>query len=156
MLDSLTKRYSKAEETKSRVLATFLDPRYKTKAFTAAATTLETIKVWLQEDEAATVTEDAPAQEGESSSTEEPPAKSNPGPSPMLEGLYAQLLGGQASESTDEPQSNLQKQIDWYRREPIIDRSANPLLWWQQNAGRFDRLAQLARTHLGPPQFPVS
>lgn len=38
MLDSLTRRFSKAEDTKCLVLATFLDPCYKDKAFTSAET----------------------------------------------------------------------------------------------------------------------
>lgn len=40
MLDSLTKWFSKAEETKILVLATLLDPRYKARAF-ASEETLE-------------------------------------------------------------------------------------------------------------------
>lgn len=38
MLDSLTRQFSKAEDTKCLVLATVLDPRYKDKAFTSAET----------------------------------------------------------------------------------------------------------------------
>lgn len=49
MLDSLTRRFSKAEETKCLVLATVLDPRYKSYAFTSG-TALEKAKEWLKEE----------------------------------------------------------------------------------------------------------
>ena len=51
MLDSLTRRFSKAEDTNSLVLATVLDPRYKDKAFTSAET-VEKAKDWLKEEAA--------------------------------------------------------------------------------------------------------
>lgn len=50
MLDSLTRRFSKAEDTKCLVWATVLDPHYKDKAFTSE--TVEKAKDWLKEEAA--------------------------------------------------------------------------------------------------------
>ncbi|GLD56283.1 zinc finger BED domain-containing protein 4-like protein [Lates japonicus] len=50
MRESLDKRFSKVEDTKTVVLACLLDPRYKSHAF-SSATTLSKVKGWLKEEE---------------------------------------------------------------------------------------------------------
>ncbi|ELT93071.1 hypothetical protein CAPTEDRAFT_79347, partial [Capitella teleta] len=40
-------------------------------------------------------------------------------------------------------------------REPGIDRSSDPLLWWGTNANRFPGLAAQARRHLCAPPSSV-
>lgn len=52
MRESLDKRFSKVEDTKTVVLACLLDPRYKSHAF-SSATTLSKAKGWLKEEEGA-------------------------------------------------------------------------------------------------------
>lgn len=69
MRESLDKRFSKVEDTKTVVLACLLDPRYKSHAF-SSATTLSKAKEWLKEEEDAatqqTTREEHAAAEGAS------------------------------------------------------------------------------------------
>ncbi len=69
MRESLIKRFSKLEKTKTVVLACLLDPRYKNHAFSSDAT-MTKAKEWLKEEvESATQDtseEETPATEGAS------------------------------------------------------------------------------------------
>ena len=162
MLKSLQTRFEKAEKTKCWVLATLLDPWYKGHAL--ALGTLSNAKEWIKEEHA-TVSE-AEKQKRASSEDQGPDPKrvrvmeedkEEPGPSGLLEQMYANLLGahGPTSEEIDDEQ-HISQQLDQYLQEPLIDRQIGQALqWWKQNISRLHLLAPLARKFLSPPPSSV-
>lgn len=159
MLDSLTRRFSKAEETKCLVLATVLDPRYKSYAFTSG-TALEKAKEWLKE-ESDLLRKPNPRATADGTSEEEDP---DPGakrqrvrvdqPPSLVDSLYARILGSQ--EGRAEVQCSFEIELERYLTEPVIDRKSGlPLEWWKQNEDRLQSLAPLAKKFLCPPPSSV-
>ncbi|XP_071246206.1 uncharacterized protein [Salvelinus alpinus] len=159
MLDSLTRRFSKAEETKCLVLATVLDPRYKSYAF-SSGTALEKAKEWLKE-ESDLLRKPNPRATADGTSEEVDP---DPGakrqrvqvdqPPSLVDSLYARILGSQ--EGRAEVQCSFEIALERYLTEPVIDRKSGlPLEWWKQNEDRFQSLAPLAKKFLCPPPSSV-
>lgn len=138
MLDSLTRRFSKAEDTKCLVLATVLDPRYKDKAFTSAET-VEKAKDWLKEEAAHDMVKTV-----EETGEAEVPAKrqrlqTDPPPT-LVDSLYAKLL--RTAHHTDAAQSSFDTELECYLKLPVVERSTQPLEWWKRNEARLQRLAR--------------
>lgn len=150
MLDSLTKRFSKAEDTKNLVLATVLDPRYKSKAFTSAET-VEKAREWVKE--AAHHTEETVEETTATHNPSERPVQGDL-PKSLVDSLYAQLLGA-AAHHRDEARSSFETELECYLGEPVVERSARPLEWWKRNEETFKRLASLARKYLCPPPSTI-
>lgn len=137
MLDSLTRRFSKAEDTKCLVLATVLDPHYKDKAFTSAET-VEKAKDWLKEEAAHDM-----AKTVEETGEAEVPAKrqrlqTDPPPT-LVDSLYAKLLG--TAHHTDAAQSSFDTELECYLNLPVVERSTQPLEWWKRNEERLQSCA---------------
>ncbi|GLD48622.1 zinc finger BED domain-containing protein 4-like isoform X1 [Lates japonicus] len=151
MLDSLTRRFSKAEDTKCLVLATVLDPRYKDKAFTSAET-VEKAKDWLKE-EAAHDTAKTVEETGEAEAAAKRQRVQTDPPPTLVDSLYAKLLG--TAHHTDAAQSSFDTELECYLKLPVVERSSQPLEWWKKNEERFQRLAVLARKYLCPPPSTV-
>ncbi|XP_071032078.1 uncharacterized protein [Oncorhynchus clarkii lewisi] len=159
MLDSLTRRFSIAEETKCLVLATVLDPRYKSYAF-ASGTALEKAKEWLKE-ESDLLRKPNPRATAERTSEEEdtdPGAKKQrvqvDQPPSLVDSLYARILGSQQGRA--EVQCSFDIELERYLTEPVMDRKSGlPLEWWKQNENRFQSLAPLAKKFLCPPSSSV-
>ena len=161
MLDSLTKRFSKAEETKVLFLATLLDPRYKARAFVSEET-VEKGKLWLKEE--------AEEQLGELREEDPSPAPERPEQDEdldpetkkqrrihqptLLNTLYARVLGATAV-SRGMNKNSFESELECYLSEPVIERSEMPLQWWQKNDTRFKTLALLAKKFLCPPPSTV-
>lgn len=159
MLQSLQKRFARMEETKCLVLATLLDPRYKGHVF-FAVDTLTKAKQWIKEEHAivseqlkTATTED----QGSDPKQRRVEDEKLPGPSSVLEQMYANILGPHGiptQESDDE--HRISEQLDQYLREPLIERqTGQPLEWWKQNTSRLHLLAPLARKFLCPPPSSV-
>ncbi|XP_064816522.1 uncharacterized protein LOC135533058 [Oncorhynchus masou masou] len=159
MLDSLTRRFSKAEETKCLVLATVLDPRYKSYAF-SSGTTPEKATEWLKE-ESELLRKPNPRATAERTSEEE---DTDPGakrqrvqvdqPPSLVDSLYARILGSQQGRAG--VQGSFDIELERYLTEPVIDRKSGlPLEWWKQNEFRFQSLAPLAKKFLCPPPSSV-
>ena len=51
--------------------------------------------------------------------------------------------------------STIETQLHQYLSEPVIARTADPLVWWKLNKERLPDLAGLARVYLGPPPTSV-
>lgn len=159
MLDSLSKRFSKAEETKCLVLATLLDPRYKGHAF-ASEITLQNAKLWLQQEaeEHGAPREERPSStaetpEGDEGSESDPEAKKQKmHQSTLLDTLYAKVLGATA---ISKGLYSFESELECYLLEPVIERGDNPLQWWQKNEVRFKTLAPMAKKFLCPPPSTV-
>ncbi|RXN24106.1 zinc finger BED domain-containing 4-like protein [Labeo rohita] len=157
MLDSLTRRFSKAEETKILVLATLLDPRYKARAF-ASEETLEKGKKWLKDEaeEFAKLRDDDPCPPLEGPEQDEgldPETKKQKIHQPTLvDTLYARVLGATA---VSHEMYSFETEPECYLSEPVIERSDMPLQWWQNNETRFKTLAHLAKKFLCPPPSTV-
>ncbi|XP_031673379.1 uncharacterized protein LOC116364351 isoform X2 [Oncorhynchus kisutch] len=159
MLDSLTRRFSKAEETKCLVLATVLDPRYKSYAF-ASGTALEKAKEWLKE-ESDLLRKPNPRATAERTSEEEDTDQGAKRqrvqidqPPSLVDSLYARILGSQQGRAG--VQCSFDIELERYLTEPVIDRKSGlPLEWWKQNEDRFQSLAPLAKKFLCPPSSSV-
>ncbi|KAK7122932.1 hypothetical protein R3I94_019901 [Phoxinus phoxinus] len=159
MFQSLERRFSKMEENRCLVLATLLDPRYKGQIFSVE--TLNKAKEWVKEENAIVSeqcnTATTGVQESDPKRRREEEEEEQPGPSGLLERMYANILGahgGTPAEENDE--QHITEQLDQYLREPLIDRQTGlPLEWWKQNASRLHLLAPLARKFLCPPPSSV-
>eukprot|EP00063_Salmo_salar_P049203 XP_014024038.1 PREDICTED: zinc finger BED domain-containing protein 4-like [Salmo salar] len=159
MLDSLTRRFSKAEETKCLVLAIVLDPRYKSYAF-ISGTAIEKAKEWLKE-ESDLLRKPNPRATADWTNEEEDP---DPGakrqrvradqPPSLVDSLYARILGSQ--EGRAEVQCSFEIELERYLTEPVIDRKSSlPLEWLKQNEDRLQTLTPLAKKFLCPPPSSV-
>lgn len=161
MLQSLEKRFAMMEDTKCLVLATLLDPRYKSHVF-FAEDALTKAKEWIQEErvivseQMTTTTEDqGPHSKQRRVEAEESPHPSDPSGRSLLDQMYANILGphGTPTQSDDH---HIAEQLDHYLREPLINRqTGQPLEWWNQNTSRLHLLAPLARKFLCPPPSSV-
>nr|XP_023660962.1 zinc finger BED domain-containing protein 4-like [Paramormyrops kingsleyae] len=160
MLQSLETRFAKMEETKCLVLATLLDPRYKGHVF-FAEDTLSKAKQWIKEEHAivsehmkTATTEDQGSDPKQRRVEEED--EELPGPSSLLEQMYANILGAHGTPEESDDDHHISEQLDQYIREPLIDRQAGqPLGWWKQNTSHLHLLAPLARKFLCPPPSSV-
>ncbi len=119
MLQSLQKRFARME-TKCLVQATLLDPRFKGHDF-FAVDTLTKAKQWIKEEHAivseqlkTTTTEDQVSDPKQRRVEDE----ELPGPSRVLEQMYANILGPHGTPT----QESGDEQLDQYLREPLIDR----------------------------------
>lgn len=157
MLQSLERRFAKMEETKCLLLATLLDPRYKGNIF--AVDTLSKAKTWLPEEHTIVSKQQKGATSGDEglepkrTRVEE---EEEPGPSGLLEKMYANILGAHGTPGEESDEHSISEQLDQYLHEQLIDRwTGLPLEWWKQNASRLCHLAPLARKFLCPPASSV-
>ena len=131
MLDSLTRRFSKAEDAKCLVLTTVLDPRYKGKAFSPAET-VEKAKEWLKEEAA----QDMAITVEETVFLLDPLLHQSPDRSPptLVDSLYAKLLG--AALHKVEAQFSFGIELECYLKEPVVERSTRLLEWRKRNEAK--------------------
>ncbi|XP_063746153.1 zinc finger BED domain-containing protein 4-like, partial [Eleginops maclovinus] len=158
MLQSLQRRFQKMEDTQCLVLATLLDPRYKGHVFSEG--TLDKAKRWIKEEHAV-VSEQlkmaTSAEEGLHSKQRRVEVEEVPGPSSVIDQMYANILGPHGSPTQESDEDHLiSDQLQHYLQEPVINRqTGKPLEWWKQNASRLHLLAPLARKFLCPPPSSV-
>ncbi|XP_030282405.1 zinc finger BED domain-containing protein 4-like [Sparus aurata] len=171
MRESLDKRFSKVEDTKTVVLACLLDPRFKSHVF-SSATTLSKAKGWLKEEEDAatqqTTREEQAATEGASmeeqaaaygthendGNTHKRQRREHTSFRSRVDEMFSSLLAPHTSDLL--ASSCIEDELHLYLKEPVIDRrKGDPLQWWRQNEGRFKLLAKQARKFLcAPPPVP--
>ncbi len=82
--------------------------------------------------------------------------KEDPGPSGLLEQMFANILGAHGTPAGESEEHYISKQLDQYRHELLTDRQTGlPMEWWKQNTSRFCPLASLAKKYLSPPASSV-
>jgi len=159
LLDALCSRFQVVEENPVYTLASLLDPRYKTRFFSPVLceTVIGEAKAKLAAlcsvcaTAATRQPEDEPvrkkARQGESTSI-------------TLFDCVDDLLTSENNQSqcltpdATVPNAGI-LELDCYLAEPLIPRTSDMLIWWQQNTGRFPLLSSMARTYLGPPASSV-
>ncbi|XP_041946911.1 LOW QUALITY PROTEIN: zinc finger BED domain-containing protein 4-like [Alosa sapidissima] len=128
MLQSLQRRFQKMEDPQCLVLATLLDPRYKGHVFSEG--TLHKAKRWIKEEHAV-VSEQlkmtTSAEERPHSKQRRVEVQEVPGPSSVIDQMYANILGphGSLTQESDED-CLLSDQLQHYLREPVINRQTVP------------------------------
>ncbi|XP_053170463.1 zinc finger BED domain-containing protein 4-like [Scomber japonicus] len=144
MRESLNKRFSKAEDTKTVVLACLLDPRYKNHAF-SSTTTLSKAKGWLKEEEEDTDTQQTTVRQEEQRREHT-----------YFRSRVNEMFNSLLAPHTDDLLASSCIEDELHLKEPIIDRrEGDPLQWWRQNEGRFKLLAKQARKFLCAPPSSV-
>lgn len=165
MRESLTKRFSKLEDSKVVVLACLLDPRYKSHAF-CCASTLNKAKEWLKEDVEGGLQGQAETERGnqEQQADGEEPAAEDQAPKrqrredtpchSQIDKIFSSLFGPHTSDLL--VKDTIEDELHQYLKEPVIERrKGDPLQWWKQNEGRFKQLAKAARKFLCSPPSSV-
>lgn len=61
----------------------------------------------------------------------------------------------EALEHSRTPHVNAEVELTNYLKEPLLKRTADPLLWWSQRIAVYPQLHKLARRHLGVPATSV-
>ncbi|XP_056144388.1 zinc finger BED domain-containing protein 4-like [Lampris incognitus] len=142
MRESLDKRFSKVEDTKTVVLTRLLDPCYKSHAF-SFATTLSKAKGWLKEEE-----------DANDGNTHKRQWRKHTSFRSCADEMFSSLLAHHTGDLL--ASSCVEDELHLYLKEPVIDRrKGDPLQWWRQNDGRFKLLAKQARKFLCAPPSSV-
>ena len=68
-----------------------------------------------------------------------------------LHAMYAELLEEDGKDDGDNSSQTTLSQMNLYLSEPVIPRSSEPLVFWQDNKIRFPALAHAARAYLCAP-----
>ncbi|XP_060763665.1 zinc finger BED domain-containing protein 4-like [Neoarius graeffei] len=146
LLEAVRRRFADIDAQKLYTIATMLDPRYKDRYFSEALkpsfheqlqNALETSHPELP------ITTSTVEQPSSSKSTDKTP------PACSLQAMFAELVDEVAGHS--EQEITIITQVSQYMAESVLQRSSNPLAYWQLNKGRFPALAQTARAYLCSP-----
>ncbi|XP_060761342.1 zinc finger BED domain-containing protein 4-like [Neoarius graeffei] len=146
LLEAVRRRFADIDAQKLYTIATMLDPRYKDRYFSEALkpsfheqlqNALETSHPELP------ITTSTVEQPSSSKSTDKTP------PACSLQAMFAELVDEVAGQS--EQEITIITQVSQYMAESVLQRSSNPLAYWQLNKGRFPALAQTARAYLCSP-----
>lgn len=131
------------------MVATMLDPRHKHLGFLTPAQRLDAKSKLVELGEALEVATPNPEAEGDA-----PDAQPTPGPAALDQAsAMALLLGPQYSAAP--AVGNVDTEVDDFLRDVPPSLDTNPADWWKVNAGRFPRLAKLARQYLCIPATSV-
>jgi hypothetical protein len=166
MLSELTRRFDRLEGNDNYGLATYLDPKFKSKFFSPVHVTRIKHRLGVLCDELMEAGSSQPAakksrveqvtpviEAGSSSQTE-------PGPSGVTL-LHSSLTALRSSSSDDESESETSKTsteiIENYHKEKRIGQGPkdNSLLWWKANQSKYHHLSILARSYLSCPPTSV-
>lgn len=146
LLEAVQKRFRDIEAERLYTIATVLDPRYKDRYFPDA---LKPQIRGLLSDVLVAGPEQENGDASLAASSFEPPEKIPRADS--LHAMYAELLSEDGEHGGDNSSSSTPSQISLYLSEPVIPRSAEPLVFWHYNKSRFPALAQAARSYLCAP-----
>ena len=155
LLESLEKRFSNVEDIQLQAVATFLDPRYKSKFFVKAETEYK-VKEWLHDAHAEHHGDPEPEplnEENEENMDDEEVEEAGSADSVSLGAMYDDFLVESGSDTASTP--TLSQEIQSYASDVLLKRNQDPLAWWKLNEGRFRKLAKLARRFLSAPASSV-
>lgn len=140
---SISKRFVAIETNLTLGKCSFMDPRFKTKAFTTTDH-LKKIKEKIQEELQLEINKsrNENRQLSEQSST---PCESTPNDDDLV---WQDFDSHQTQEIRDSPLAIAIIQMRTYTEDPILPRKENPLIWWQNRALLYPRLSVLARKYL--------
>ncbi|CAI5678562.1 zinc finger BED domain-containing protein 4-like [Oreochromis niloticus] len=162
LLEAVNRRFRHVESEPLYTVATLLDPRYKDRYFTSVETSKQAkdalmAEVRKMEFLRTTLNSSEPA---EGTSTVLEPAKKTPrvesSSQSRLESVFDEIL----KENTQDPvpalaTTSARIEVQTYLSEPTIQRSDNPLLYWQVNKLRFPTLVSTAAKFLCAPTTSI-
>lgn len=72
-------------------------------------------------------------------------------PSSSLQQMHEEILKDTSGSDAYSESDSAAPEMNLYLSEPVIPRSAEPLVFWEKNKGRFPTLAEAARVYLSAP-----
>ncbi|XP_063041041.1 zinc finger BED domain-containing protein 4-like [Engraulis encrasicolus] len=145
LLDAVQRRFADIDAQKLYTIATMLDPRYKDRYFPEALRPRfhEQLQNILQTTNQPDPTTSTVEQPSSSKSTVTTPSACS------LQAMFDELVDEVAGHSEEE--ITIISQVSQYMAESVLQRSSNPLAYWQVNETRFPALAKAARAYLCSP-----
>jgi len=159
LLDELKTRFASMHKQSLLVVATVVDPRYKTKFFTDER---------LDDARKMVVTAVRSSQSPAAEEDANPPATKRPRTeaTTKLSNIMDDILERGVRPASEVEQQRVveaavpgtdsaEEQVRLYLAQPNIPRSESPTAWWQANAGLFPQVAEVARRYLSAPATSV-
>ena len=145
LLASLNKRFAWTSECKMLILATMLDPCWKTQKFYDDAVVARG-RQWLAEEACAVTCSDVlPEQVTKKARVLEEKKTSS----------IWDLFDDEPAATSSTADNDVDQMIDRYLAMPLLDRRQDPFVWWRQNGSQFAPLARLAKKYLSAPASSV-
>ncbi|XP_064078440.1 zinc finger BED domain-containing protein 4-like [Macrobrachium nipponense] len=155
MRAELDRRFAGIESTDIYRLATYLDPRYKSKFFSSTFVTeqVQSSIAALCGQQKDAVTEPPEKRLKSKLSTSQTPT---PSTSSTVSEAMNVILSSSSDENDEPTESNVVKEIKVYHKQKRIRGSnEDALKWWNQNSGDFPKLVKIERTYLCCPPSSV-
>lgn len=146
----MSTRFLNIDRDKVCSVASFLDPRFKKKAFArkeCASNCVEKVTELLR-NMTPEVNNDVPSSSEHSTEGQSKSTKSN-----LIWGFFDESVKEQRSNIT--PLSSVLVELRSYSDEPLIGREDDPLAYWQKREALYPRLSKLAKRYLVIPASSV-
>lgn len=76
-------------------------------------------------------------------------------PSSSLQGMHEEILKATSGSDAYGESDSAAPEMKLYFSKPVIPQSAEPLVYWERNKGRFPALAEAAQVYLSAPSMSV-
>lgn len=144
-------RFSELDEDKNYLMATLLDPRFKTSFFGLIQAEKARQRILLESLKMSCSDEESNSSEGES-----PPSKRKAGsvPSAIHDSFwncFNEVAKDNEQNDDNTAKSNIANELDFYLKSARIDRQSDPYVWWSANANQYPTLNRLAKIYLSSP-----
>lgn len=172
LITQISTRFASIEKNNLYNLSTILDPRYKTNFCTINKTEAKSLlyshtKSLFPEPSTALSSDGKTGQmstENQSNSSDGDPELISPPPSDVTNSVwdcYNEIIENSNTKNLFPPNQDnemqvlINKEIDNYLNEPVINKDSDPIIWWKSHKLIYSHLSALAAVYLSAPSTSV-